>query len=288
MALNNFTPTVWAGMLLANLNKSLVYGQPGIINKDYEGEISRFGDTVKINAIGRVTVGDYTKDSDMGSPETLTSAQATLLIDQSKYFNFQIDDIDAAQNNPKVMSAAMAESAYALANVADQYIASLYTSAGTQIGDDTTPKTVGIGSGDSNAYNLLVDIGTALAEKNVPVERRWVITPPWFHALLLKDERFTRGGAPDWMRQVFTTGLIGQVSGLAILQSNNVPVVSSTKYKIIAGHPIAWTYAEQIGSVEAYRPEKRFADALKGLHLYGAKVVRPDALVVMTATKGTL
>ena len=78
---------------------------------------------------------------------------------------------------------------------------------------------------------------------------------------------------------------LGKAAGFTVLQSHNVPNTSGAKYKIIAGHQIAISYAEQINKVEAYRPEKRFADAVKGLHLYGAKLVRPGAIAVLTADK---
>ena len=87
MAIDNFIPAVWSARLLANLHKSLVYGQPGVINRDYQGDITGMGDSVKINSIGAVTVGDYTKDTNMSAAQTLTSAQSVLTINKQKYFN---------------------------------------------------------------------------------------------------------------------------------------------------------------------------------------------------------
>ena len=116
MSLNNFIPAVWSAQLLTDLQKSLVYAN--LCNRDYEGEIRAFGDQVKINSIGDVTIGSYTKNTDISAAETLTDAQRILIINQAKYFNFQIDDIDKAQQTPKVMSAAMQKAAYGLADVA--------------------------------------------------------------------------------------------------------------------------------------------------------------------------
>lgn len=282
MSLENFIPEVWSARLLVNLRKSLVYGQAGVVNRDYEGEIRQMGDTVRINSIGPVTVGNYVKNTNISDPETLTDAQTLLTIDQAKYFNFQVDDIDRAQQNPKVMDEAMQEAAYALRDVADQYIASFYTgvAAGNTIGDDTTP----IVPTKNDAYEHLVDLAVILTDAKVPQEGRWVIVPPWYYGLLLKDDRFidaSRAGTTDGLRN----GEVGKAAGFTVLQSHNVPNVSGTNYKIIAGHPMAISYAEQINKVEAYRPEKRFADAVKGLHLYGAKLVRPTAIAVMTANK---
>lgn len=282
MALDNFIPTIWSARLLVNLHKALVYGQDGVVNRDYEGEIRDVGDTVKINSIGPITIGTYTKNTDISAPETLTGEQTLLQITEAKYFNFQVDDIDAAQQKPKVMDDAMREAAYGLRDAADQYIASLYTgvAAGNTIGDDTTP----IVPTASDAYDYLVDLGVLLDEANVPSDGRWVIVPPWFHGLLLKDDRFVKGGTAE-SDQRLRNGQVGEAAGFAVLKSNNVPNDSGTKYKIIAGHPMAWSYADQILKVEAYRPEKRFADAVKGLHVYGAKLVRPSAIAVLTANK---
>ena len=129
MAINNFIPEIWSNELLVNLRKSLVAGQAGVINRDYEGEIRNVGDTVHINSIGEVTIDDYVKNTDMAAPETLTDATRALEITEAKFFNFQVDDIDRVQQTPKVMAGAMAEAAYGLADVADQFILGLYEDA---------------------------------------------------------------------------------------------------------------------------------------------------------------
>lgn len=288
MSLNNFIPSVWAGTLLQNLHKNQTYVQ-ALCNRNYEGEIRQLGDTVKINAIGPVTIGDYTKNTDHAAPETLTDAQTTLTIDQAKFFNFQIDDIDQAQQNPEVMGEAMREAGYGLADTTDQFIAAKYADvdSGNLIGSTGTPKTVGTAGGDSNAYSLLVDAGVALDEANNPRGDRRIVVPSWYHGLLLKDDRFVNYATQD-SAQTRDEGLVGRAAGFSIYVSNNVPNTTATKYRILGGSNNALTYAEQINSVEAFRPERRFADAVKGLHLYGAKLVRPKSLVCITASKGTL
>lgn len=285
MATTNFIPTIWSARLLANLQKSLVFGQTGIINRDYEGEIKNYGDTVKINGIGAVSVGDYTRNTDMEDPETLSDHTRSLIIDQSKYFNFQIDDLDKIQQNPKLMDAAMQEAAYALANAADQFIASHYTYAANTIGTDATPVEVT----KADAYEYLVDLSTKLDESDVPTTGRFAVIPPWYEGLLLKDDRFVGSGALPADERLLN-GVVGRAAGFILLKSNNAPSVAAAEgvvanSKIIAGHNMAWTYAEQASQVEGYRMEKRFADAVKGLHLYGAKVTRPQALAVLSAKR---
>lgn len=288
MAINNFIPAVWSAQLLTALNKSLVYAN--LCNRDYEGEIREYGDQVKINSLGRVTVGSYTKNTDIAAAETLTDAQRILVIDQSKYFNFQIDDVDKAQQKPKVMQAAMAEAAYGLADVADQYIAGLYTEiSGTNtIGSDASPISIAVAAGQSTAaaYEKLVDLAVKLDEANVSRASRWVVLPPWYHGILLKDSRFISAGTLK-TDEVLANGFVGRAAGFDIYTSNNVPNTNNALYKVIAGYSGAWSYAEQIAEVEAYRPERRFADAVKGLHLYGAKVTRPLGLALMICSKAS-
>ena len=172
MAINNFIPAVWSAQLLTALRKNLVYAN--LCNRDYEGEISAYGDQVKINSLGDVTVGTYTKNTDMAAAETLTDAQRILLIDQAKYFNFQIDDVDKAQQKPKVMQEAMTNAAYALADKADQYVAGLYTeiSATNTMGSDASAISIAVAAaqGVSPAYEKLVDLAIKLDEANVQKE----------------------------------------------------------------------------------------------------------------------
>ena len=288
MSINNFIPAVWSAQLLSALDKSLVYAN--LCNRDYEGEIRAYGDQVKINSLGDVTVGTYTKNSDMAAAETLTDTQRILLIDQSKYFNFQIDDVDKAQQKPKVMQDAMRKAAYALADKADQYVAGLYTeiSSTNTMGSDASPISIAVAAaqGVSPAYEKLVDLAVKLDEASVPKEGRWVVIPPWYHGILLKDSRFISAGTTK-TDDVLANGFVGRAAGFDIYTSNNVPNTSKALYKVIAGYSDAWSYAEQIADVEAYRPELRFADAVKGLHLYGAKVTRPTGLALMICSQSS-
>lgn len=275
MTVNNFIPTIWSARLNERFQKALVYGN--IVNHDYEGEIQGQGSVVKINSIGDVTIGDYNKSTGIGNPEEINSDQKQLVIDQAKYFNFQVDDIDRAQANVDLLEKGIVEAAYGLANVADQYIASFYTEvkAGNTIGDDTTP----IIPVKENAYDYLIDLGVILDENDVPESDRFAVVPAWFYGLLVKDPRFTVD------RNVLSTGYVGNIDNLNVFKSNNVPNNAGAKYKIIAGHKSAISFAGQVDSVEAYRPEKQFSDAIKGLQVYGAKCIKPEGIAVLTANR---
>ena len=125
MAVTNFIPSIWSARLNEGFKKALVYGN--CVNTDYEGEIKGAGSTVKINSVGAVTIDNYDKSKGINKPQELDSSQSTLTIDQAKYFNFQVDDIDKAQANVDLLDAGIKEASYGLANVADQYIANFYT-----------------------------------------------------------------------------------------------------------------------------------------------------------------
>ncbi len=278
-----FIPTVWAARLLTALEKSLVYGQRGVCNRDYEGEIREAGNTVKIGSVGDVTIGDYTKDTDIDDPEVLTDSDLTLVIDQQKYFNFYVDSIDRAQQNVNVLDTAMRHSAWGLREKADAFLATTMDAAvptGNKIGSVTTPKV----PTKDDAYEYLVDLGVLLDEADVPLEGRFVVVPAWFHGLLLKDERFVKAGTSR-SDSALANGEVGEAAGLSILKSNNDPNTTAPKYTLIAGHSIATAYVEQIVDLQTYQPEKRFGDAVKGLHVYGSKVVRPTALACLIANK---
>ncbi|HEV7700407.1 MAG TPA: hypothetical protein VGO43_09285 [Pyrinomonadaceae bacterium] len=279
----DFIPTVWAGRLLTALQSSLVYGQAGVANRDYEGEIRTGGDTVKIASIGDVTIDDYTKDTDISDPQTLTDAEQTLTIDQQKYFNFYVDSVDRAQQNVNVLDEAMRRAGWQLRDAADTFLAGVMEAAvpnGNKIGSLGTPE---VPTKDT-AYEYLVDLGVLLDEANVPIDGRFVVVPAWFHGLLLKDDRFVRTGSTAGDR-VIRNAQVGDAAGFSILKSNNVPNTTGAKYRILAGHSIATSYVEQVLDVQTFKPEKRFGDAVKGLHVYGAKVVRPTALAVLFADK---
>lgn len=274
----SFIPEVWSAKMLVSLKKALVYAGPGVVNRDYEGEIKGQGDTVRIRSMGRPTIGTYTKNSTTITPETLTDAQRALYIDQSKYFAFELDDIDAAQSTGGELESSLQEAVYGLRDVADQYVAALYTGAqaANQLG------TVSVTTA-ALAYTQLRKLKVKLDEANVPMEGRYCVVPPWYEGLLLEEDKFVRvdaSGTSEGLRN----GQIGRALGFNVLASNNAPLVTGDDYAVIAGHPSAISFAEQIASIETYRPESAFSDALKGLHVYGAKLVRPDAIATVVAS----
>ena len=290
MAINNFIPTIWAARVLENLQNAHVYAQPAVCNRDYEGDIREAGDTVRISTLGPVTVAPYIKNANMAAAQELNDAAQILTINQANYFNFQIDDVDKAQTKPKLMDLAMRNAAWALAETADDYLAGIMwaavPAASTQ-GAVGAGLNVGFGVGETAPYTALLNAAIDLDENNVPRMGRWAIVPPWFHGYLLMDDRFVGTGAAEADGRA-VNGFVGRAAGFDIFMSNNVPFAAGpVEFKVLCGTNYATAYAEQINSVEAYRPELRFADAVKGLHLFGARVVYPNALALIIADMGT-
>jgi hypothetical protein len=280
MAVTNFIPEIWAGALLSSLKKRSVFTQGTVVNRNYEGEIRQQGDTVRITSIGAIAVDDYTNHTDI-TVEEVDDATQSLLINQAKYFAFTIDDVEAAQsvNGGAVMQEAMTEAAYSLADVADLYVASL--ASGAAAGNQITTTAI---TTPALAVDGLIDLMTRLNQSDVPTEGRYVIVPPWYYALLLGSDLFVRAdaaGSTDGLRN----GIVGRAFGFDVLMSNNVTNTTGDDFRIVAGYPGAITFAEQIVQTEADRMELRFADLVKGLHVYGAKVVRPTGLATLIASQ---
>lgn len=284
MALTSFIPELWNARLLNALDKAHVFA--GLVNRDYEGDIKKQGDTVHINTIGAVTIGTYTKDTDFASgPEALTTTDSTLVINQAKYFNFAVDDIDTAQAAGDVMDKAMQRAAYGLADVADKYLADQLAAAITTANSNQVGTTA-VALTKDNVYENVVKMKIILDKANVPTTGRWLVIPPEMVALILQDDRFVKTGG-TMAEDTLANGWVARAAGFDIYESNNcnsTTASSTTTYTITAGDEGACTYAEQISDTEAYRPEKRFADAVKGLHLYGAKVVDPKRLAGLKCT----
>ncbi|WP_046507108.1 P22 phage major capsid protein family protein [Streptomyces odonnellii] len=278
MTVRNFVPEIWASRLLVATRKELIYGSPTVVNRDYEGEIAAAGATVRITSVSRPAIGTYTPGSTVITPESLTTGQRTLTVDQSKFWAFSIDDVDARQAKSNLIPQAMSEAAYALADTIDQYVAGLYTqiAAGNFLNLVGSP--IDTYSTPTDAYGkVLVPLRTKLTKANVPKTGRYVIVPPEFYASLLLDDRFIAAdkAATD---QGLRNGFVGRAANFDIYESNNCPVPTGDTAVVQAGVKEAVTFAEQINKTEAYRPENSFEDAVKGLALYGAKVIRPDHL----------
>ena len=269
MAITNFIPTIWSETLYSELNKNFV--AVNHCNRDFEGEIKSKGSVVNICGIGDINIKDYTANTDMTTPQELEDSVTKLEINRAKFFNFQIDDINKAQASPKLMEAAMQKAAEAIANEADKYVFSLYNDAGTKLSYTM--------SGSDTLFGTILTAREALYENNVGdnAELFFEVSPK-VASLILRDKTF--GG--NFNTNALETGYLGSVFGCKIFVCNNISVTNNKLHHCIIRTKRAISFADQLSEVEAYRPEKRFADAVKGLHLYGAKVVYPKEMVSIT------
>lgn len=270
MALDNFIPSIWSARVQLGLEKNLVAVR--LANRSYEGEIRMAGDRVKVNSFADPTITAYTKNVTTLSPEILSAAQREILINQSYSFNFEVDDVDAAQMNVDLQSKVVQRAGYKLADTADAYILGLYATAGNARHTAAAP----VDLVSTNIEEEILAIGEAMDIAGVEKPERFLCVAPWVHT------KMVLAGLTTKLQNdvLWENGFVGRILGFNVYVSANVYKTSSTTWAGtanlagVANESLA--YAEQIVSVFAYRPENAFSDAVKGLHLYGAKIIRPD------------
>jgi hypothetical protein len=286
-------PALWFARLQVAYRKALVYGD--VCNRQYEGEIREMGDTVRIQTVADITINStYTRDAVI-TGQSLTTTDMVLTITQSTNFNFKWDITNQKQSAVKnIMEEAMSRSAYQMADLQDQFIAdTMVAGVATAAPDNTLTAVtdVGVGAGETDPYDILVDLNTLLSQSSVPREGRWVIVPPWFAGELAKvPARVSFGTVPNLA--IFSGGYEGidRVSGLRVYVSNNVPVTGGTTpttgaYSIVAGHSDGITFANQLTKYKSAEQPDGFYTNNLGIMLYGALANRPYALASVAATK---
>lgn len=288
MSIKNFIPTIWSTKILQHMRDNLVYA--GLVNRDYEGEITRRGSSVEVSMPGEVTIkdmptrtyGDTKAIREIDAPEGMEVQKVTLLIDQEKYFNFGVDDVDKVQMNLDLMNSYTESASYGFQSTIEKHVAEIMAKeAKLVLGSDSDP----VALTSENIYKQLIKMKVGLDKANVPPVGRFVVLPPEAEGLLLEDNKFVYVGTSS-SEDSLKNGKVFRACGFDIAISNNVPV-NDNKYKIIATYKGSTTFAQQLLETKAYSPEKGFGDALKGLVVFGAKVVRPNKIVCMTATFDT-
>jgi len=282
MTVATFVPEIWAAEALDAVQKSLVFGSPTVVNHDYEGEIASAGDTVHINSFSDPTITTYSQGTTL-TYEDLNTADQVLVVDQAKSFSFKVDDIDKRQMAGDLMAKAMNRAGYKLRDTVDQYVEALFAGVPTAnaVGTVSVPTATPLVAYDS----VLIPLKVKLDEANVPTEGRFCVIPPWFHGRLLRDDRFVRADAAGGViGGVQGNGVIGTAAGFTIAVSNNCSLVTGDDYRVSAGVSDAITLATQISEVEALRLQTTFGDAIRGLLLYGAKLIRPEMIATAVAS----
>lgn len=277
MAVDTFIPEVWNANLITAINKSLILGDPGVfINTNYEGDISDAGDTVHIGTLADPVIKDYVKNVTVINPDTLTTTDQTFVIDQSKYYAIEIDDIDKRQaiKGGSLLTQGATRAAYQLKKTADTFIGARMVAGAGKV---FAPATIGITADE--AFGLIVQLKAHFDGLDIPTEGRYIAADPALASVLAYDKRFTDSSAYG-SNQLITNGEVGRILGFGIKSSTNLPAGATGGSFLIAGTNQAMTFAQQISKTEAYRPESSFSDAIKGLHLYGGKVIEPAYLAV--------
>ncbi|CDE60931.1 putative uncharacterized protein [Fusobacterium sp. CAG:439] len=273
-AYSAFIPEIWSQKLNYMLSKDCVMLQ--CVNRNWEGEIKNQGDKVKIItpadvAISTLSTSNITYDE-------LEPTSQDLVIDQKKFFAFKINDVAQVQSNADIMEAHLKNAKKAIEEVQDAYILSLHTEVDSKnvVGDEETAVTLD----KSTIYSKFVELALCLKNSNAVSAgvRPWVVINPVIESYLLQSSEFI--GAHNVADETLREGAIGRIAGMDVLVSTNLTDVSG-KYYVLAGTNEAITFASQLSKIESLRDKDSFSDLVRGLYLYGAKVVQPKALAKM-------
>lgn len=271
---STFIPEIWSKKLNQMLEKNCVMMQ--CVNKNWEGEISQQGDTVKIITPADVTVSTLTSDNITYT--SLAPKSQDLVIDQKKFFAFKIDDVAKVQSNMDIMEAHLVNAKKAIEEVQDSYLLAMHTDVteSNTVGSESSPITLD----KSTIYEHFVKLSLAL--KNSDAVHTgvcpWVVINPNIESYLLQSPEFIK--AYNVADETLRDGAIGRIAGMDVLVSTNLTDIDN-KYYVLAGTNDAITFASQLAKIESLRDKDSFSDLVRGLYLYGAKTVQPKALAKM-------
>ena len=290
-----FLPSIYSKKVLNFFRKSSVV--EAITNTDYAGEISAYGDSVKIIKEPVISVSDYTRGQDT-TPTKLTDQELTLVVDSAKAFKFIVDDIETKMSHVNFKEVASSSAAYALKDSFDAaVIANMFsglsasspdhvlgadsaTALGANIYDGAGSVDIGQDS-ETDPLNLMARMARLLDEQNVPEEGRWFVAGPDFYEQLGQSSSKLLSVDFNAGQGSIRNGLVssGKLRGFDMYKSNNIAATSNATGKVLAGHISSTATAQTIISTEVLRDPSSFGDIVRGLHVYGSKVLRPEAIV---------
>lgn len=291
-----FIPEIWSGKLIEKFYAATVLG--AISNTDYEGEITAYGDKVKIRTKPTITIRKYQSDQSLVI-ERPSSNIVEMLIDQGDYFNTILDDVMEVQSDLNQLSMWADDAAEQMKIVIDTEVLGILD-AGTNASNKGA--TAGVFSGNinlgitgtpvvlgkSNILDVIVDLGTVLDEQNIPETGRWLVLPPWACGYIKKSDLRNASISGDGV-SLLRNGRLGMIDRFMLYSSNLLPNVVDTGNKcfsIFAGHPHGLTFASQMTKMETLRAETTFGNIMRGLQVYGRKVLDGTALVSLYARSG--
>ena len=289
-----FLPSVYSKKVLNFFRKSSVI--EAITNTDYSGEISAYGDSVNIIKEPVISVSAYTRNTD--TTETrLTDAETSLVVDSANAFKFIVDDIEKNMSHVNFKEVASSSAAYALKDAYDAAVlatmfAGVPASAPNHIlgADSATDLGAGVfdgagnidlGQSETDPLDVMARMARLLDEQNVPEEGRWFVASPDFYEVLGQSSSKLLSVDYNGGQGSIRNGLVssGKLRGFDMYKSNNIAATSNAAGKCLAGHMSSTATANTILSTEVLRDPTSFGDIVRGLHVYGAKVLRGEAIV---------
>jgi hypothetical protein len=289
-----FLPSVYSKKVMNFFRKASVI--EAITNTDYAGEISSFGDSVKIIKEPVITVSDYTRNTDT-TQQMLTDQEISLVVDSAKAFKFIVDDIESNMSHVNFKEIASSSAAYALkdsydaAVLATMFAGCSATTPNHILGaDSATDLAAGVfdgsgaadlGASETDPLDLMARMARLLDEQNVPEEGRWFVASPDFYEVLGQSSSKLLSVDYNAGQGSIRNGLVssGKLRGFDMYKSNNIAATSNAAGKCLAGHISSTATANTILSTEVLRDQTSFGDIVRGLHVYGAKVLRDEAIV---------
>ena len=286
----NFIPEIWSGKLIENFYDATVLS--AISNTDYEGEIRQMGDTVNIRTTPEITIKTYVKGQTL-AVENPDKAKLQLVIDKGEYFACVEDDVDQVQSDIALMDQWSKDASERMKIKIDQRV---LTDMLTDVSASNKGQTAGAISGNidlgvagtpeaitkSNVIDLLINMGTVLDEANAPEQDRFVIIPAKMAGYIkqsdLKDASITGDGSSP-----LRNGRLGMIDRFTVFVSHNL-YKNGSEFSVIGGHKMGFTFASQMTNMETIRSETTFGNIIRGLQVYGYKVVKPEALATAVVT----
>ena len=287
----NFIPEIWSGKLIENFYDATVLS--AISNTDYEGEIRNMGDTVNIRTTPEITIKTYVKGQTL-AVENPDKAKLQLVIDKGEYFACVEDDVDQVQSDIALMDQWSKDASERMKIKIDERV---LTDILTDVDSNNKGSTAGRISGDinlgvagtpvavtsSNVIDTIINMGTVLDEANAPEQDRFLVIPAKMAGYIkqsdLKDASITGDGSSP-----LRNGRLGMIDRFTLYVSHNLKKTSGGEFSVIGGHKMGFTFASQMTNMETIRSETTFGNIIRGLQVYGYKVVKPEALATAIVT----
>ena len=287
-----FLPKVYSKQVLNFFRKASVV--EAITNTDYAGEIAAYGDSVRIIKEPKITVYQYERGADV-TKTALTDQEVTLIVDVANAFKFIVDDIETNMSHVNFRDVATSSAAYALRDAFDAgVLATMFAGVSASAPDHIIGADAAVGTAGVNETTASIDLidvadpldvmarmARLLDDQNIPEEGRWFVASPAFYEALSQSSSKLLSVDYNAGQGSIRNGLVssGKLRGFNMYKSNNIAATATATGKCLAGHMSATATAQTITSTEVIRDPSSFGDIVRGLHVYGAKVLRPEALV---------